>query len=108
MTDSAIGHALQALKRVLREKIDPNTEITLFGSAARGDFQPDSDIDVLVLLPFEPDHKLEETIFDLAYEIELQDDVVFGILVHSKEFWNSSLARVMPIHRRIATEGVAI
>jgi len=44
------------------------TELALFGSALRGDFHPDSDIDVLVT--FSPDARY--TLFDLVH---MQDEL---------------------------------
>jgi len=35
-------------------------------------------------------------------------DVVFGILVESRTFWNSSLAKAMPIHWNIDREGIIL
>ncbi|QXJ29173.1 hypothetical protein J5U23_02042 [Saccharolobus shibatae B12] len=39
---------LDRIKEVVRN-IDPNTKIILFGSYVRGNFRPDSDIDVLII-----------------------------------------------------------
>ena len=99
--------ALQELKENLSESL-PEVEIILYGSKARDDSEAFSDIDVLVLLDREVTNSLEEEIFSIAYEIELEHDVVFGILVESKVFWNSDLAHAMPIHWDIDREGIMI
>ena len=44
------------------------TELAVFGSAVRGDFGPDSDVDFLYLLPEDPDVGWE--IVDLRDELE--------------------------------------
>ena len=41
---------LDALVRCIVEEVHP-LQIVLFGSAARGDMKPDSDLDVLVVMP---------------------------------------------------------
>jgi hypothetical protein len=46
------------------------------------------------LVPGEVDTRLEELIFDLAYEVELKYNVVFGLVVHVKEFWASEKRRL--------------
>lgn len=97
--------ALQELKEKLSESL-PEAEIILYGSKARDDSEAFSDIDVLVLLDREVNNSLEEEIFSIAYELE--HDVVFGILVESKVFWNSDLAHAMPIHWNIDREGIMI
>ncbi len=99
--------ALQELKEKLSESL-PEVEIILYGSKARDDSEAFSDIDVLVLLDREVNNSLEEEIFSIAYEIELEHDVVFGILVESKVFWNFDLAHAMPIHWNIDREGIMI
>ncbi len=99
--------ALKELKERVLQRF-PSAEIILYGSKARGDFDKESDIDVLILIEGEVNTTVEEEIFHLAYDIELEDDVVFGILVHAKDFWNSNLANAMPIHWNIDKEGVVI
>ncbi len=54
MTRETAQTALRAFKESLVRAFGPETEVTLFGSTARGDYGADSDIDVLVLLPFHP------------------------------------------------------
>lgn len=99
--------ALQELKEKLLKRF-PDSEIILYGSKSRGDAEEFSDIDLLVLLECEVNTKLEDEIIGLAYDIELEHDVVFGLLIESKSFWNSELATAMPIHWNIDREGINI
>jgi len=99
--------ALQEFKQKLLQKYT-DAEIILYGSKARGDYEEFSDIDVLIILNEDVDNKLRENIFSISFEIELKYDVIFGILVESKSFWNSSLAKAMPIHWNIDKEGLSI
>jgi predicted nucleotidyltransferase len=82
-------------------------EIVLFGSKARGDGDNYSDIDVLVLLEQEPDLSIEEEIIDIGFDIEIKYDIVLGILVHSKAFWDSR-GNLMPIYKEIERDGIQI
>ncbi len=75
---------------------------------ARGDFRSESDIDVLVLLEQKVDYALKDEIYDLAFDIELEHNVVFGLLIESKVEWASPLSQAMPIHKVIDREGVAV
>ena len=75
---------------------------------ARGGYEEFSDIDVLIILNEDVDNKLRENIFSISFEIELKYDVIFGILVESKAYWNSSKANAMPIHWNIDKEGLSI
>ena len=99
--------ALQELKQRLLKRF-PDAEIILYGSKARGDYEEFSDIDVLILLDREINNSLEEEIFSSAFQVELKYDVIFGIIVYSKEFWNSILGKAMPLHWNVDKDGIPI
>ena len=79
----------------------------LFGSKVRGDSDADSDIDILVLTDLVVDHKLEIAVRDIAFDIELQYDVIIGLVVMNRTFWDTK-GRGMPLHWNIDREGVAV
>ena len=108
LDEENIRRSLSELKKVLTHRFGENIEVYLYGSVARNDYHPESDIDILVLFPGEVDTALEEEVFDLAYEVELECDVVFGVIVHSKEFWASEKAAVMPFHQNLQKEAMQI
>ncbi len=108
MSKVAIETAIREFKKRLIDKFGGETEIYLFGSAARGDYGMYSDIDLLVLLPFEPNNSIEEQVFDIGYDIELEYGVVFGIIVYPKTFWNSEIASHMPLYKNIKKEGIYV
>lgn len=99
--------ALQELKKRVSERF-PDAEIILYGSKARGDADEESDIDILVLLDSKISNALEEEIFHISYTIELEYDLVFGVIVENKDFWRTPLANAMPLHWNIDEEGVPI
>jgi len=99
--------ALQELKGKILKRF-PDAEIILYGSKARGDFDKESDIDLLILVKSLVNNKLEEEIFHISYDIELKYDLVFGEIIENKDFWNTPLANAMPLHRNIDREGVLI
>lgn len=84
------------------------TQVILYGSKIRGDDEKFSDIEILILLDEEIDAELEKQVLDIAYDIELEFDVVFGVMIESKGFWDSSLAKIMPLHQNIDKEGVLV
>lgn len=99
--------ALKELKKRLKEKFD-DVEIILFGSKARGDYDEESDMDLLILINAPINSKIEEEITEITYDIELKYNVVFGKIIENREFWNSRLAKAMPLHWEIDKEGVRL
>jgi predicted nucleotidyltransferase len=108
MNEENIKGSISELKRVLTNRYGNEIELYLFGSVARNDYDPESDIDILVLIPGEVDTNLKEDVIGLAYDIELKYDVIFGIVVRSKEFWASEEAAVMPFHQNVQQEAVRV
>ena len=97
--------AIVELKESIHKRY-PDAEIILFGSKARGDSSNESDIDVLVLLDTNVDDHVRLDIFNVAYEIELSYDVVFGIIVQTKDLWYSDAAKYFPLYDSIQRDGV--
>ena len=108
LTKDQAQTAVKKLKEKLMERFGHNTQFYLFGSVARGDFRSQSDIDVLVLLEQKVDHTLKDEVYDLAFDIELEQNVVFGLLIESKADWASPLFQAMPIHKEIDKEGILV
>ena len=78
----------------------------LFGSKARGDDDKWSDIDLLVILRQKVNTAIEEQIYDMAYDLELAYDVVFGIIVFDKEYWDG-IGRYISLRSCIERDGIA-
>ena len=108
MDREQIEKAIQALKKELINRFGPGVELRIFGSAARGDYRVHSDIDLLVVLPGPVNNAIEEQVFDMAYDIELEYSVIIGTIVYSKDFWNSDRAATMPLYRNIQREGLLV
>jgi uncharacterized protein len=101
----------EALLKRIKEVVcgfDPEAEIILYGSRARGDAEPDSDWDLLVLLSEEPDRHERNALIDAIYEVELESEQILQPFIRSKVFWNSRLGRAMPLHVKIDREGVPL
>ncbi|MFH0759000.1 MAG: nucleotidyltransferase domain-containing protein [Bacteroidota bacterium] len=98
---------LQRIIRVVNEN-DPNSEIYLYGSRARGDAREYSDWDFLVLLnrqniPFE----VETRFMDEFYEIELETGEIISPLIYSKNEWFNKHS-FTPLYEYIHKEGIRI
>ena len=101
------SNAISKLKYELLKSF-PGAELVLFGSKARGDYRGFSDIDILILVDKEVDHELKDKIIEIAYDIELEHNIVFGLVIENKKSWRSSKYSVMPLFQNIEREGVII
>ena len=88
-------------KRSIEEKYNI-VDMKLFGSSARGDFSKSSDIDIMVRLP-KVDRTIEEELFDIAYDLELEYDCLIDVIVLAEDMVDS-----IPLYQNIEKEGVAI
>jgi uncharacterized protein (UPF0332 family)/predicted nucleotidyltransferase len=97
--------AIEAATAVLRARF-PITEIVLFGSKARGDSDPESDIDLLVLTARQLDWQEQAKIVGELFDIGMRFDVVFSPLTVEAYSWREGLHSVLPIHSEVEREGV--
>jgi predicted nucleotidyltransferase len=89
-------------------KNDPDSEIYLYGSRARGDSKKLSDWDLLILLNKKSiSFDLETRFMDEFYEIELETGEIFSPLIYSKKEWNENHS-ITPLFENIKKEGIRI
>jgi predicted nucleotidyltransferase len=91
------------LQTLYRERLE---RIVLFGSQARGDAEPDSDIDVLVVLKgsVQPGTEIDRT-SHLVAELSLANNVVVSCVFVSSHRY---AAERSPLLLNVRREGVAI
>jgi predicted nucleotidyltransferase len=106
LTAREAGIVREFQKRV--RAVFPEAEFVLFGSTVRGERREYSDIDILIILDREVNTKLKEQIYDIGYDLELENDVILGSLIESRAFWESDLAQAMPLKQNVDREGVKI
>ena len=97
--------AVEAIKNKLQSSYKLENVI-LFGSKARGDSVADSDIDLLVLLNQSVDNTLEEEIFGIAFDVELEYEIVLGVIVKNAVNWKEKEI-YYPLGQNIVREGIA-
>lgn len=89
------------------QETEPQAEIVLFGSRARGEEKKDSDWDILILVPYSVDLTTEQRFRHKLFELELEYGQVFSIFVYSKAEWEKK-HHVTPFYKNIEKEGIWI
>lgn len=84
-------------------------QIILYGSYARGDYRDNSDIDIMILTSLsEQEIKgIENTIYDIAYEYQLSDEVMISVNIKNVEQFNYWLG-VLPYYDNVRKEGIVL
>ena len=103
--DQEIQKIVTELKTKISDKYSLH-KIKIFGSTARGDRRADSDIDVFVHLS-RVDRRIEEDLFDMAYDLELKYDCLIDIIVFDDVALKGPLAAV-PIYHEVLSEGMEV
>lgn len=88
--------------------IEPSAEVILYGSRARGDAEPASDYDLLILIDGDVTLEREDLICRQLYPIELETGKVLTVFVYRRQQWNSPLYRAMPFHKNVERDGVIL
>ena len=98
------------VRRILEtiHRISPTATAILYGSEARGDARPDSDIDVLVLLEGEQrDFALEDAISGALYELELETGVLISPMILLRKVWENRPFKT-PFYINVMNEGIRL
>ena len=84
-------------------------KIILYGSYARGDYNKNSDIDIMILtdLTFNEIEEYRDKVSDIAFDIELEKGIVISPVIKNIEFYNSKID-VVPFYINVQKEGVIL
>jgi predicted nucleotidyltransferase len=100
----AVYDFLQRLQRGFGRAV---RQTTLFGSKARGDSGPDSDIDILVIVD-EESWSLRDSVSVIASRVSLEYGVLIGPRVIGQERWERMARENLSLYQNITREGISI
>lgn len=87
---------------------DPQAEVYLFGSKARGDSKPDSDWDILILVnESRVTNDIEDKFREDLYDLELDSGQVISTFVYPKDYWQNSLI-YSPLYDNVKREAIKL
>ena len=98
------------IKRIVDvvNKTEPNAEIYLYGSRAKGTAKKSSDWDFLILLNIQKvTFDFETRFMDNFYEIELETGEIISPLIYSKQDWISN-HKATALFSNINREGIRV
>ena len=101
--------ALSEFVARLRERYaDEVVLVTLFGSKVRGDFDEESDLDVLVVVEGDDRWPYWRTITDLTSDLLLDYEVNMSALVFDEEHYQWLMEHRTPIYNNTTGKGVLV
>ena len=108
IVDNVIQEFVSKVNNLLGDRVK---KILLYGSYARGDFTEESDIDIMILTDLTDAEIIEkrEKIWDIAYEIEWNNnfDIEISPLVKNIDKFNYWL-EALPFYMNVQKEGVIL
>lgn len=96
----------QQVKVILGNKL---SKVIMYGSYARGDNNENSDVDIMVLTTLTEDEieRIEATIFDLAFDFQMEYGLDISVIVKNEEHFNHWLG-ALPFYNNVEKEGVVL
>lgn len=106
MIDTALKDLAEGAKSIYGNKLK---EVILFGSCARGDFEQDSDVDVMILVdvPLEAVNEEMDKLNPVIHSLDKKYnyDLLFAPIVQSYDTFNYWL-EVTPFYKNVKKEGI--
>ena len=98
----AIARYLEILSQIYREQI---SKVILFGSVARGDFSPESDIDLLIVTA-NGGQNLKDEISMACFDMMLETEVILSPLGMDEETYEWHKKYRDPLYNQIQKDGI--
>lgn len=103
---SEVNEFIVTIKECFGESLK---SVIVYGSYARGDYNENSDIDIMILVTLSESQikQSENRIYDEAFDLELKYGKILSPVIKNQEFfeyWSDTL----PFYRNIKSEGIKV
>lgn len=89
-------------------KMRPQVQTILYGSEARGEARPDSDIDLLILVDVDKlTYEDKDRIIAPLYDIELDTGIIISTLIMPRKEWENRPFQT-PFQYNVSKEGITL
>jgi predicted nucleotidyltransferase len=93
------------IKQTVSE-LDPDAKVILFGSRARGDYEKESDWDLLILTSIPDTEENKRILRYHLLDIELETEQAISTLIHHHDNWKNY--SITPLYSIIEEEGIEV
>lgn len=106
LINSIINNFAGKVKLLLGDRVK---KIILYGSYARGDYNENSDIDIMILtdLNFKEIEEYRDKVSDIAFDIELEKGIIISPVIKNIDNYNTRI-NIVPFYMNVQKEGVVI
>lgn len=103
--DIALDFSRQ-VKKILGNNL---SKVILYGSYARGDYTSNSDMDIMILttLSDREIEQIENSIFDLAFDFQIEHSIDISVVIKNENQFNYCLG-ALPFYDNVQKEGVVL
>lgn len=101
----AVLEAVRQYRQRIEQELGVPVQVILFGSHARGEATPESDVDVLVMVP-EWGVSVVEKLIELAWEVSIEAGLLLSVVpVDTRRL---ALMRESPFFQTVQREGIPV